>query len=429
MNEKDKVIIAKLLLKITFIMIVISVGFKMLGFNWFDADYSNKILVGFSNFINNYRFYQSRAIINFILLFIQSFIFFKLSCKNKNKKIYVISSFMLITIALIFQILLTDFVYPTNENLANLLYSIFSLISHISIAMLIDIKQDYKNKNFLKNLFNRIKKPLLITILIMIYQLVAMFLRNLTPSSSYDILYNFLLNFDYTILLIVTYYVHMRKKNNLKIKNVFDFELIKLLNYKLDKNQLSLFIENFKVNYKKFKELDKTNKIVAILYITFFIIQELMTLSLLIFIALINNYIIECLFIVIAFLISKQVFGAFHFKSFILCFFVSNTTFFVLSKLTMDVSSTFVIPILCGIMLSYIASRFIKEKDITPYRGIPKEDLDKICKEKKLNKMETNILIDYYSNRDNLNKIAIKYNYSDRSIQRIKLKALQKIEV
>lgn len=429
MNEKDKVIIAKLLLKITFIMIVISVGFKMLGFNWFDADYSNKILVGFSNFINNYRFYQSRAIINFILLFIQSFIFFKLSCKNKNKKTYVISSFMLIIITLIFQILLTDFVYPTNENLANLLYSIFSLISHISIAMLIDIKQDYKNKIFLKNLFNRIKKPLKIFILLTIYQVISMFLRSLTPTDKYDVLYNFLLNFDYTILLIATYYLHLKNEYKLKIKNIFEFELIKMLNNKIDKSEIKVFVEKTKLNFEEFKKQEKVDKIVFILYVIFFIIQELMTLSLLIFIALINNYIIECLFIVIAFLISKQVFGAFHFKSFILCFFVSNTTFFVLSKLTMDVSSTFVIPILCGIMLSYIASRFIKEKDITPYRGIPKEDLDKICKEKKLNKMETNILIDYYSNRDNLNKIAIKYNYSDRSIQRIKLKALQKIEV
>ena len=84
---------------------------------------------------------------------------------------------------------------------------------------------------------------------------------------------------------------------------------------------------------------------------------------------------------------------------------------------------------MCGILLSYVASRFIKKKETIPYRGMPIDDLTQLCTNKGLNKLEVGILIDYYCHRLNIDKIAFKYNYSDRNIQRIKLKALQKLQV
>ena len=74
----------------------------------------------------------------------------------------------------------------------------------------------------------------------------------------------------------------------------------------------------------------------------------------------------------------------------------------------MKVEYSYVIPILFGIILSYIASRFIKKQNITPYRGMPEEDLAELFENKSLNKVEKNILVDFYCHRMSIIKITIK---------------------
>ncbi len=429
MKINDKVLMAKLLLKITFTMMIISVFLKILGFNLFEADYENGLLQFLSNFIDNTKI---KPILNFLILYIQTFVIFKLSCINISKYIYIYSSLVIVVLGILFQLVLYDYVFVNNQDLAYNIYNIFSFLILFITIIIIDFKQDYNfisNKWFKNFYINKIKKPLIIFGLILFYQIITLFLRNLTPIGRYDTLYNFLLNFDYLILVLTTYYIHLKKESNFKVENEFNFTLTKLLNTSVSKRNLKNFSETFKKNFIEFKKQTKVDKIVFILYVIFFIVQECLTLGLIIFIANLNNYLIECMFILIAFTISKKVFGAFHFNSFIVCFVVSNITFFILSKFTLNVSITFVIPILCGITLSYIASRFIKKNNSTPYRGMPIKDMENICESKNLNKIETGILIDYYCNRYNLEKIAHMYNYSDRSIQRIKSKALQKLEL
>ena len=254
--------------------------------------------------------------------------------------------------------------------------------------------------------------------------MIVVFLKNIIPSNRYDLVYDFLLNFYYILLLLFTYHFHL--KNKTKVNNDFLF-VIKILNNKLEKEDFIYYVDKIKASYADFSKQNNGTKVAFILYLIFFVIQEFLTLGLIFYIASINDYIIECIFILTSFLISKQTYGAFHFKSFILCFFVSNVSFFILSKLTISVNITFVIPILFGITLSYIASLFIKKNDLLPYRGIPEEDLKKHCEEKELNKVETGVLVDYFANRYSLEKIARKHHYSGRHIQRIKAKALDKL--
>ena len=96
-------------------------------------------------------------------------------------------------------------------------------------------------------------------------------------------------------------------------------------------------------------------------------------------------------------------------------------------KLTLSITFSFVVPVFFGILLAFITSKFIKKNNYSLYRGIPKEDLLSIAKNTNLNKIETSIILDFYTNRFSIDKLAIKYHYSDRSIKRIKSKALQKI--
>ncbi len=415
MKEQDKVLIAKLILKITIIMTFVSVAIKLMGFNLFDADYENAILQGLTNFILNFKVIQLKTIINFAFLFIQAIVFIELSCKKKTMR-----NIMIVATLQTFSILMVQYYLNSTIYLNPLLYNLISFSILTFPAILINIL----NSRTIK--VKQITQPIITYFLLFFYQLISIFIRNLNLNDKYDLLYNFLLNFDYIILLLLSSYLSI--KNKIKHNfNIYNMSFLKFINKFPDKNEIEIIVTNIKKQIKSFKKQSKTNKIIFVLYIFFFIIQELITLGILLFVATLNDYMIECLFILTSFIISKKVFGAFHFKSFILCFFVSNTSFFILSKLTINVNVTFVIPITLGILLSYISSRFIKKTDNTPYRGMPKDDLQKVCKNKDLNKLETDILIDYYSNRYNLEKLSIKYSYSDRSIQRIKSKALKKV--
>src|SRR5574344_364208 len=90
MKEKDKILILKLLLKATFVLLFVSLFLKILGLNVFGVNTSNAILVNISNLLDNSCL---KNIIDCSLLFIQNFLFYKLTCKNNNNKIYVIFTF------------------------------------------------------------------------------------------------------------------------------------------------------------------------------------------------------------------------------------------------------------------------------------------------------------------------------------------------
>jgi hypothetical protein len=424
--EKDKVLIAKLLLKITFIMIIISFFLKLLGFNFFDADTSNKILLWISDFIYYFNLYY---IISFIIIFVQTFIFLRLSCKNKNLKIYFISSIILTLFNIITQLLIHNYLSPKTQNMYSFIFSVFSLIILLTTTILIDVKKNYNDKNdtIFKKIWHRIKRPIIFSILIFIYQFITLFIRDITAVNRYKYLYNFLLNFDFMILLLLTYYLFLKKENNIKKIRESDFSLVSLLNNIPSKEEVKILVSNLKENKEKFNKLSKFDKTVNVLYTIFFIIGECINLGIVIFIACLNNYLIECLFIILAFQITKKTFGAFHFKSFIVCFVVSNISFYILSKLTATVDITFVVPAAFGILLGYIASKFIKKTDVAPYRGMAKEHLENICDGKKLKKIEIDILNDYFCNKETLTRLTMKYNYSQTQICRFKKTALAKL--
>ena len=206
MEDKSKILIAKLILKITFIMIIISVSLKLLGFNYFEADYNNQILLTLSNILDKLK---GKPFFNIILLFTQTYIILRLACKNKHIKLYYFASFSTSIICIWGQVLIYDYFWINNPTMASIIYSIFSFLILIGTPVIIDIKSAYESttqsKNYLIKLINnvwvRIKKPLLIFFMIMIYQVIVLFLRNLTPNERYDTVYNSLLNFDYIILL------------------------------------------------------------------------------------------------------------------------------------------------------------------------------------------------------------------------------------
>lgn len=432
-KEKDKVIFAKLLIKITFVMVCISSAIKLLGFNIFNANHSNQILSFISKFIYKY---QLLHIVNFLLLIIQTYIFLKIACKNSNKKVYYIATVVLSLICIITQ---TQYIskYFTNSQLGDIFYFIFSFLMLIIPSIIIDIKIKYKQKKnrlllfrIIVEIWNRIKRPIILFTILAVYQALVMFLRNITVHiDRHDYVYNFLLNFDYIILLIATYYVFIKKENNLELKSESSFSLINLFHNRPSIEEFKLMVKGFKEKLEEFKTKDKEDRLVFILYVSFFIITEFVNLGLIIFIANLNNYLTECIFIIIAFLVSRKVFGAFHFKSAITCFVVSNIAFFILNKITLNTDVSFVVPISLGLALSLGTSLLIKRTSKSLYRGMSKSELDAICKGKKLTDMELKILEDFYCNKMSMIQITIKYSYSDSTIYRFKTSAIKKLEL
>ena len=114
MKEKDKLLFAKLLLKITLVMILVSVGLKLLGFNYFEADQNNKIFLFIANIadyefsIFGYKDNHIKGILIILMMFIQAFIIFRLSCKNKNMKVYYFTALLFTAVGLFTQIFIYD---------------------------------------------------------------------------------------------------------------------------------------------------------------------------------------------------------------------------------------------------------------------------------------------------------------------------------
>ena len=429
MKENEKILISKSILKVTFIMMSISLLLKLLGLNVMKAEVNSNVLLFVSNILLNIKI---EIVYAFILLFIQQFILFKLCCFNKSTKIYYIASLIFSIITLIFQYIIYN--SKLSEQILIWSYFIFTFLLSIIFVLIIDykVKYDYKNirnkiLNILHLIYDRIKRPILWLIILSLYQLLAMFLRNITFIQTYEVMYDFLLNFDYIILLLITYYLFSRRNNDVKILSMFDFKLPKIFNNIPSINNVKLILSDFKDKISKLKIMDKQEKLVFIIYIILFIISELFNLSLVIFIASMNNVLIECLFIISAFLITRNTFGAFHFDAVWKCWIVSNISFFILNKLTLSVGFTILIPIIFGIALAFITSKFIKNTITAPYRGMSKQELQVLCKNKNLSEFENNLLIDFYCNRDSISKLTYKYNYSQTAIVRFKKIALNKI--
>ena len=100
MKENDKILISKLLLKATFVLLVISVFLKLCGLNVFGADTGNAVLVGISNFIDKYYL---KNIIDVCSLIMQYYLFYRITCNNKNSLKYLAPTIISVLITCVLQ--------------------------------------------------------------------------------------------------------------------------------------------------------------------------------------------------------------------------------------------------------------------------------------------------------------------------------------
>ena len=351
------------------------------------------------------------AIYTYILLYFTTLILLSISCNDKSKKIK-------------FYVLIT---YPFSFIISNLpryiqSYPIYFIISFSYLYLLCLIFTRFKNIKVVS------KRYVVFTILNIFYQFISLITRDARVDSfNNSFIVMFILNFDYILMLLISYNLYF-KIGGKKLWNHYQVEEVGSSLQK--KINLKTLLKNLQKNWHKFKKLDRETKLAGIIYFILSFIWNTFTLVVVLFIAKLNNTLIECIFIISSFWLSKKIFGkAFHLKSMIQCFVISNLTYYILNRITLNIGISILIQILLGVGLSYLTSKLVKKMYKPLYRGMPKELFEEtILKVTDKGSLKYNICYDYFVNRKSSISLSIKYNYSKDGIDKIKDRINAKIK-
>ncbi|MBQ7094469.1 MAG: hypothetical protein IJN84_08135, partial [Clostridia bacterium] len=97
--------------------------------------------------------------------------------------------------------------------------------------------------------------------------------------------------------------------------------------------------------------------------------------------------------------------------------------------ITTPLGISIVIPIMLGVGLSYVTSKLVKKTYKPLYRGMPRELFEEtILKVTDKNSMKYKICYDFYINKKSIISLALKYNYTESGIRKIKDRINDKIK-
>ena len=398
-KDYDKYLSASL--KVYLFVLIIVFIMKLVGLDYFGLDINNPILIKISNYISTNHIGD---VYNFITLYIQIHFYM---CLVTNKTGIYKWSLLSTTLIFIFQCIVHIF-FDTYY-----IYSLWCMIIYIFIPILI-----------LKKI--TIKEQIKYIIIINVYQLISLFIRNVGIYSNYEnYLIDNLLNIDQLLLLAITYNIHFLKGGN-KLCGV---EVVQYSSLQ-KKINLKNLLRKLRKNLRNFKKLEKEQKLTYIIYFILSLFWNMFTLIVVLLVGKLNDTFIECLFIVTSFWLSKRTFGkAFHLKSMIQCFIVSNITYYVLNRITTPLGISIFVPIMLGVGLSYVTSKLVKNSYKPLYRGMPKELFEEtILKVVDKDSEKYKICYDFYIEKKSIIYLSMKYNYTEIGIRKIKSRINDKIK-
>lgn len=361
---------------------------KLGGIDYFGLDVNNTKLTTLFLFLGKYKidylFQYACLFLNFYLL--KSII---LKDYKLNVETFVVSITIIIGTHLLYK-------YNCKE-----LYSIFNT----SLLLLYFIVKRVK--------INKIIKVFIVNIFI---QLISGFVRNY-DITNYNTLINLIMNIDYYIMLMIWY--KLEKQGGVRLCQKDSQEVGSSSQKKTD---LLTLLKELRKNLHNFKKLDKETKLSYIIYFILSLFWNVMSIVLILFVARINDTFIECLFILTSFWLSKKTFGkAFHLSSMTQCFVVSNLTYYTLNRITTPLGISIFVPIMLGVGLSYVTSKFVKKLYKPLYKGMPKELFEEtISQVVDKDSVKYKICYDYFINKQSAIYLANKYNYTEAGIRKIK---------
>lgn len=388
-KDYDKYLSASL--KVYLFLLIIVFILKLVGLDYFGLDVNNVIITKLSNAISTTHWGD---LYNFATLYLQ--LYFMLCLSTKRKKLYK-EALIETLILFIIQILLNKLFSMNN------VYPIISIVWLIIFPMIINKKIS--------------KKPFIVVLLVTIYQPISMFIRSIGINNNYNnFIVDSLLNIDQLLVLAISYNLSFMK-GGINLCGV----VAEVQSSLQMKKNFSNLLKKLQENYSNFKQFNKQEKATIIIFIILSTFWNVFTLVVVLLIGKLNDTLIECIFIISSFWLSKRVFGKpFHLKSMLQCFVLSNITYFVLNRITTPLGISILIPIMLGVGLSYITSKLVKKTYKPLYKGMPKEDFENtITKVADKGSIKYNICYDFFIEKQNAIYLAYKYKYTEAGIRKI----------
>lgn len=405
MIKKDLDKILSSTLKTYFIILLGIFIVKMFGLNYFGLDTNNEIIVMIDDFIKTFHL---EMIWYGITLYIYQYIIFSITCNDNSKKmkIYTLCTLPIAILTQVLKVLINN----------TFLFSIINLLWLFMFSM-IYIKFVRRNKIEKHNVSNYF----IYCIINILFQLISVFIRDIDiMQDKHNFIMSFVGNIDYILLSIIAYkWFFLKGGISLwdGVVSLFSHLLASLET--LPTKLLKFYLNN--------KAKSKFEKISDCIYIPLFLLWNVFTLVVVLFIATLNHTFVECIIILVSFWINKKTFGKpFHMPTAISCFIVSNLTYYSLNRITIPNGISLIVSVSLGISLCYVTSKFIKSKKL--YRGMS------------LNEYENCVLPIYdkgsvyyeigrlfYVERYSEQWIANKLSYSVPSIQKKKYELRDKV--
>lgn len=388
-------------LKVYTILLVIIFIMKIVGLDYFGLDVNNPVMIKLSNCLSNNHFGD---VYYFTTLYLQLYFYLCMVCKKRKLYLYAL---MGTSINFVFQII-TPILKPVSW-----IYFIICFSITILLPMII-------NKKF------QIKRQIAFTLLMNLYQIICLTIRNIGVAKNYNnFIIDSLLNIDQILLLAITYnLVFMEGGTRLcgEIQEVGS-SLLKKIN-------LSTLLKRLQRNLHNFKALDKETKLTYIIYFILSLFWNTLTIVIVLLVARLNATFIECLFILTSFWLSKRTFGKpFHLPSMKQCFIVSNLTYYILNRITTPLGISILIPIMLGVGLSYITSKLVKKTYKPLYKGMPNNLFEEtILKVTDKDSLDYKICYDYFVNNKSALQVSNKYNYTYDGVKKIFKRVNDKIK-
>ena len=402
-KDLDKILSSTL--KTYFIILIGIFVVKLFGLDYFGLDTRNEIIAWIDNFIN--RFHLEMVWYG-ITLYIYTYIILSISCVDNSKRMKIFT-LCILPLCLVIQQLKTIINCTPLFTITDLLWLFMSALIYIKV-----IKRDKIEKHNISNYF-------IYCIINIVFQLVSVSIRNIEITNENSFVNYFLLNIDYIILSIIAYKWFFSKGGQklwVEVAGLFSHLLTLLKSFPTK-------LQNFYLNNK---DKSRFEKISDSIYIPLFILWNIFTLMVVLFIATLNHTFAECIIILCSFWINKRTFGkAFHMPTAFSCFIVSNFTYYTLNRITIPASISLIISVILGIALCYITSKFVKTKKL--YRGMSLNEynsnvLDLYDEESVYYQIGKLFYVDRYSEQ----WIATKLAYSVPSIQKKKYELKRKVK-
>lgn len=397
-------------LKVYLFVLIIIFILKLVGLDYFGLDLTNPIMMKLEKGFN--KLYVKDTI-NFSFLVFYQFLMLSTVCKDESDNFKKYTLFMMPFTCIV----------QLSKNYL-LKYNILTMLIEIIFLYIITFIYNIKHKNMsIKTLTIRFMVVMLLNYIFQVISVITRYRYNIKYVE--EVLPNIILNLDYLLLLLIMQRLVIVKKGDEKECSQ---ELVG--SFSLKKLNLKNLLRKLQKNWRNFKKQDKVTKLTYIIYFIFSLIWNTLSVVLILFVAKLNDTFIECIFILTSFWLSKKSFGkAFHFSSMAKCFIVSNLSYYILNRITTPLGISIIVPILLGVGLSYITSKLVKKTYKTLYRGMPEELFEEtILKVVDKNSLKYKICYDFYIQKKSIISLAIKYNYTESGIRKIKDRVNDKIK-